>query len=270
MRLTVAEFDQNDGERREPPAFNAPGVVLGLIGALVGVHIISLFMDPAEVNRLIAYFALSPARYGAPLEGDYIPLPGGIVVDMAGFVTHMFLHANWTHLIFNCIWLLAFGTPIARRIGAVRFLFFFFICGIIGGITHVSIHAGELAFVVGASGAISGLMGGAARFVFLSGGPLGLMAAQDPSLSGAPSAQASIFKSLTDRRTLIFVGIWMGINVVFGVWGVALSGETVSIAWEAHLGGFVAGLLLFGLFDPVRPSPSGGPGNVGYGKWRGD
>ena len=154
----------------EPPAFNAPAVVLGLVGALFGVHLLATFMDQAEANRLIAYFALSPARYAPLATGEVVPLPGGMLVDLAGFVTHIFLHADWGHLIFNSIWLLAFGTPVARRFGATRFLIFFLICGIIGGLTHVIIHAGELVFVVGASGAVSGLMGAAARFVFLAGG----------------------------------------------------------------------------------------------------
>lgn len=254
----------------EPPAFNAPAVVLGLVGALFGVHLLATFMDQAEANRLIAYFALSPARYAPLATGEVVPLPGGMLVDLAGFVTHIFLHADWGHLIFNSIWLLAFGTPVARRFGATRFLIFFLVCGIIGGLTHVIIHAGELVFVVGASGAVSGLMGGAARFVFLAGGPLGLIAARDPSLPGAPRAQATILQALSDRRTLLFVGVWLGLNLVFGLSGLSLSGETVSIAWEAHLGGFAAGLLLFGFFDPMKQSPSGGPGNVGYGEWRGD
>lgn len=266
----MADFDQDNGSRAEPPAFNAPAVVIGLIGMMVGVHVIGTFLDPAAQNRLIAYFALSPARFAPLPSGDYLPLPGGVFVDLAGFVTHMFLHANWTHLIFNAVWLLAFGTPLARRFGAVRFLGFFFLTGIIGGLAHVVIHAGELAFVVGASGAISGLMGGAARFVFLADGPLGLMTARDPSMPGAPRAQATILRALTDRRTLLFVGVWLVLNLVFGLSGLTLDGETAAIAWEAHLGGFVAGLLLFGLFDPMRRSPSGGPGNVGYGEWRGD
>lgn len=113
-------------------------------------------------------------------------------------------------------------------------------------------------------------MGGAARFVFLAGGPMGMIMSGQTGLPGAPSAQASIRQALTDRRTLIFVAVWIGLNFLFGLSGLTLSGETVSIAWEAHLGGFVAGLLLFGLFDPMRQSPSGGPGNVGYGEWRGD
>lgn len=253
-----------------PPAFNAPAVVLSLVGALFGVHLLVTFMDPAEANRLIAYFALSPARYAPLTTGEVVPLPGGMLVDLAGFVTHIFLHADWGHLIFNSIWLLAFGTPVARRFGAVRFLLFFLICGIIGGLTQVVVDAGELVFIVGASGAVSGLMGGAARFVFLVGGPLGLITARDPSLPGAPRAQATIVQALTDRRTLLFVGVWLGLNLLFGLSGLSLSGETVSIAWEAHLGGFAAGLLLFGFFDPMKQSPSGGPGNVGYGEWRGD
>lgn len=254
----------------EPPAFNAPAIILGLVGALFGIHLIATFMDPAEANRLMVYFALSPARYAPPASGEFLSLPGGLLVDLAGFVTHIFLHADWGHLIFNSIWLLAFGTPVARRFGATRFLLFFLVCGIIGGLTHVVIHAGELVFVVGASGAVSGLMGGAARFVFLAGGPLGLIAAQDPSLPGAPRAQATIVQALSDRRTLLFVGVWLGVNLLFGLSGLSLSGETVSVAWEAHLGGFAAGLLLFGFFDPMKQSPSGGPGNVGYGEWRGD
>ncbi len=266
----MAGFDQDNGTRAEPPAFNAPAVVIGLIGMMVGVHVIGVFLDPALQNRLIAYFALSPARFAPLPSGDYLPLPGGVFVDLAGFVTHMFLHANWTHLIFNGVWLLAFGTPLARRFGAMRFLCFFFLTGIIGGLAHVVIHAGELAFVVGASGAISGLMGGAARFVFLADGPLGLMTARVPSMPGAPRAQATILRALTDRRTLLFVGVWLVLNLVFGLSGLTLDGETAAIAWEAHLGGFVAGLLLFGLFDPMKRSPSGGPGNVGYGEWRGD
>ncbi len=266
----MAEFDKDTGRMQEPPAFNAPAVVIGLIGMLAGVHVISLFLDPSEQNRLVAYFALSPARFAPLPTGEYLPLPGGLFIDLAGFVTHMFLHANWTHLIFNCVWLLAFGTPLARRFGAIRFVVFFFVTGIVGGLTHVVIHAGELAFVVGASGAISGLMGGAARFVFLGDGPLGLMTSRDPSLPGAPRAQATILRALTDRRTLLFVGVWLALNLVFGLSGLTLDGETVSIAWEAHLGGFLAGLFLFGLFDPMKRSPSGGPGNVGYGKWRGD
>ncbi|HEX7775144.1 MAG TPA: rhomboid family intramembrane serine protease, partial [Parvibaculum sp.] len=107
-----------------------------------------------------------------------------------------------------------------------------------------------------------------ARFVFLTGGPLGGLGGSSYGTT-APRAQASIGRALTDRRVLIFVAVWIGLNFLFGPTGITVTGEAVNVAWEAHLGGFLAGLLLFGFFDPYRTSPSGGPGNVGYGEWSG-
>ena len=66
-------------------------------------------------------------------------------------------------------------------------------------------------------------------------------------------------------------GVWIGLNLLFGATALSgILGVAVQVAWEAHLGGFLFGLLVFGLFDPLRWSPSGGPGNVGYGEWLGD
>ena len=62
---------------------------------------------------------------------------------------------------------------------------------------------------------------------------------------------------------------WIGINILFGATGLSITGGVANVAWEAHLGGFAAGLLAFGLFDPPAYSASGGPGNVGYGDWGG-
>jgi membrane associated rhomboid family serine protease len=82
-------------------------------------------------------------------------------------------------------------------------------------------------------------------------------------------ADASIRAALKNRNVLIFVGVWIGLNFLFGPTGISPTGEAADIAWEAHLGGFFAGLLLFGLFDPIQASASGGPRNVDYGQWRG-
>lgn len=256
------------GQQGGAPAFNAPSVVISLVGAIVAAFLVQAYSEPAVGIEMLYWGALNPARY-APVDGSVYYLPGGILADLWTFVTYTFLHGGWAHVIFNSVWLLAFGTPVARRLGAPRFLVFYFICGIIGGITYVVIHAGTHVPVIGASAAVSGLMGGAARFVFLAGGPLGMIGTGQTGLEGAPRAQASIFQALTDRRTLIFIAIWIGLNFLFGASGISMSGQAVSIAWEAHLGGFLAGLLLFGFFDPIKPSASGGPGNVGYGDWRG-
>lgn len=254
--------------RREPPAFNAPFVVLALIALLIGAFTVFVNLSDDAQRTVLIYFALFPARFTEVPGHPDLVFPGGVAANLCSLVTYTFLHGSWTHVFFNAVWLLAFGSPVARRIGATRFLLFYFICGIAGALLQVFLNPGSLVPVVGASAAISGLMGGAARFVFLAGGPLGgLGGAGSPST--APRAQASIGRALTDRRVLIFVAVWIGLNFLFGPTGLTPTGDQVNIAWEAHLGGFLAGLLLFGLFDPYRTSPSGGPGNVGYGEWLG-
>lgn len=252
---------------KEPPAFNVPGAVLALLVAIVGLHLLIEWLPLAAQREVLFLFALFPLRY-AGMDGVVEGLPGGLGAEIWTPITYTFLHGGWTHLIVNSVWLLAFGSPLARRFGALRFFVFYFVCGAAGAFLHVAIYPDSPVPVVGASAAISGLMGGAARFVFLGDGPLGALGGQ--GIGGAPRRRAGIFASLADRRVLIFVGVWIGLNFLFGA--TALSGAlgvTAQVAWEAHLGGFLAGLLLFGLFDPIRYSPSGGPGNVGYGEWLG-
>lgn len=251
----------------EPPAFNVPGAVLALLVAIVGLHLLIEWLPLAAQREVLFLFALFPLRY-AGVDGIVEGLPGGFAAEIWTPITYTFLHGGWTHLIVNSVWLLAFGSPLARRFGVLRFFLFYFLCGAAGAFLHVAIYPASPVPVVGASAAISGLMGGAARFVFLGDGPLGALGGNRSA--GAPQRRAGIFASLADRRTLIFVGVWVGLNFLFGA--TALSGAlgvTAQVAWEAHLGGFLAGLLLFGLFDPIRYSPSGGPGNVGYGEWLG-
>lgn len=251
-----------------PPAFNVPPIVLAIIVAILAVFGVVSSLPEATQDEIIVLFALFPGRFtGVPAQPDLV-FPGGTAADVWTLFSYTFLHGSWTHAIVNSVWLLAFGSPVARRVGTTRFLLFYFLCGIVGALTHVWLNAGSLIPVVGASAAISGMMGGAARFVFLADGPLGGLGGMSGP-SSAPRAQASIGRALTDRRVLIFVGVWIGLNFLFGPTGLTVTGEQVSVAWEAHLGGFLAGLLLFGFFDPYRTSPSGGPGNVGYGEWSG-
>tara|TARA_R110002110_G_scaffold3648_2_gene18669 strand:+ start:767 stop:1573 length:807 start_codon:yes stop_codon:yes gene_type:complete len=253
---------------KQPPAFNAPFVVLFLIGVMIAGFVVFDWADPAQQEQMLLYFSLVPARFIAPVGLPEMFFPGGVAGDVWTLITYTFMHANWTHVILNSFWLLAFGSPIARRIGSARFVLFYFFCGIVGALLHVALNGGSMVPVIGASGAISGLMGGAARFVFLAGGPLGGLAGQ-AGPSSAPRAQAGIVQALSDRRVLIFVAVWIGGNFLFGVTGITPDGSTTNIAWVAHLGGFLAGLFFFGFFDPYRSSSSGGPGNVGYGEWSG-
>jgi membrane associated rhomboid family serine protease len=102
--------------------------------------------------------------------------------------------------------------------------------------------------MIGASAAISAHMAGASRFVFSAGGPLrgsaGALAYRRPA--------APLGEVIRDRRVLAFLGVWFGLNLLFGLWGAESGLASGAIAWEAHIGGFLAGLLLFPAFDPVR------------------
>jgi len=264
----MVNLDRFSEPLKEPPAFNAPPVVMVLILALLGFFALFNAMSVETQEDMLVLFALFPARFIAPAAQPHLVFPGGVWGDLWTLISYTFMHGSWMHVIVNSIWLLAFGSPVARRIGALRFGLLYFFCGIVGGLLHVVLNGGSIVPVVGASGAISGLMGAAARFVFLAGGPLGGLAGQSGS-SSAPRAQSSIRAALSDRRVLIFVGVWVGLNFLFGLSGITMMGGTANIAWEAHLGGFMAGLFFFGFFDPYRRSPSGGPGNVGYGEWSG-
>ncbi len=261
-------FPRGEEDYKEPPAFNVPSPVLWLILSMVAAFAVFAYVLSSDMqDEAIVTFALFPVRYFGPEGGGaFFTFPGGPAGALWTLVTYTFMHGSWVHLGANAVWLLAFGSPVARRLGTTRFLVFYFVCGIFGALTHILLYPHSIAPVIGASAAISGIMGGAARFVFLSGGPLGALGGG----AQVPSGKASIGAALTNKNTLIFVGAWIGINLLFGPTGFTSAlGSSAPVAWEAHIGGFLAGLLLFGFFDPVPMSPSGGPGNVGYGQWLG-
>lgn len=223
---------------RRRRAINAPRVVTLLIGALVVVHILRLLL-PMEMDwALILHFGLLPVRY-LPAGAGEIDLGGGLIGRLAPFVTHSLLHGNLPHLGLNAVWLLAFGTAVTRRLGAARFLAFYVACAIAGGLAYVVLNPGSPVPMIGASGAISGLLGAVLRLV------------PEPAAYGR---SRGALMPLHDRRVLVFVLLWFVINLVFARSGFSgLPGAAAeSIAWEAHVGGFLAGLVLFGLFDRPR------------------
>lgn len=142
--------------------------------------------------------------------------------------TAMLLHVGWAHAIMNAIAALAFGAPVARlfgdRIGPTVFLLFYVACGALATLGYGLIHWGSTQPMVGASGAVFGLIGAATR----------LMGGQGRVLP------------LTDRRVLSASLAWMAVNVVVGLIGYAPGVQGAQIAWEAHAVGFVVGILAIG------------------------
>lgn len=235
---------------RSEPFFNVPSVVIVTIIVLVTVHATRmLLLTEAQDTRFLLAFAFIPARYQPGFLGAF---PGGIAADVWTFFTYAFLHANLIHIGLNVAWLLPFGTALARRFGPGRYVAFMLVMAAAGALAHLVSHPGAGVPMIGASAAISGAMAAAMRFVFQQGGPLGAWRATDEQSYRVPAA--SLLSTLGDMRFLLFLGVWIGLNALFGLGTMSIAGEEgQQVAWQAHIGGFFAGLLLFNLFDPVVP-----------------
>lgn len=222
------------------PVFNIPASVVLSALALVVLHALRIALPPDLGQLMLVALAFIPARYSG-LAAD---LPGGEWSGITSFITYMFVHGDISHLAINTLWMLAFGSAVAKRIGGRRFLLFSALCGISGVLVHLAVHFGEMVPVVGASAAISGQMAGAIRFMFGAG--RSIMPLPD-NLEAVPLA--GIVETLTNGRFLIFLGVWAALNLLFGLGGFQMDGSNAGIAWEAHIGGFLCGLFVFGFFD---------------------
>ena len=225
---------------RSEPAFNVPRSVTGAAALLTGMQIVQSLLPDEARNALVLALAFIPARY----SGAAPELPGGYVTAVTSFVTYMTVHAGWVHLVVNLLWMLAFGSAVARRMSDLAFICFSVLCGIAGAFTHLLLHFGDTMPVVGASAAISGQMAGAMRFMFAAEPPPG-----HPLPDFVEAPRRSLGRTMSDRRFLLFLVVWFGLNAYFGLGAVGITGVEGSIAWEAHAGGFLCGLLIFGLFD---------------------
>ncbi len=147
------------------------------------------------------------------------------------------LHATAAHLLFNLIWLVVFGTPVARRFGSFwRFFAFFMLCGAAGGAFFSLFHLSDPTLLIGASGGITGLLGGLVRFAF------------HRPLSKPVSAKGVL--ALTDRSVLTWSAIVIAMNASIAIFGPGVGAGDADIAWQAHVGGYLFGLVAFPLFDP--------------------
>lgn len=218
LRVNVAEADGELGEsgvegRRREPVLNAP-----LPALLVALSIPAIYLLQSQITDLDSLYR----NYGlvpfAVERGDYV-----------GLFSSLVLHGNWAHALMNAAFALVFGVPVARLMGrawhhAVAFVLFYIVCGVAANLLYCLFHPGSFTPLIGASGAVSGLMGASARLIYTRG-VLG------PILS----------------RTVFFFGLALVIiNLLFGFMGSAPGSGGMPIAWEAHLAGFFVGLLLIG------------------------
>ena len=230
------------------PAFNVPPLLLAVVAVLAGVHVLVIYGPAGLGTQLFLNLAFFPARLlasDAVLEQFFI---GPSWFAYATMVSYGLLHGSWLHLGMNALWLITFGAPVVRRLGTTRFLLLLVLGTVAGALTHMIVFWGSAAPLVGASAGISAIMGAAARFVF-DPRDRGMFAAlRHPEQVGERSIQ-SLRELWSNPTVLVFCGMLIATNVLFGAISVPGVGEESSIAWQAHLGGFALGFFGFPLFD---------------------
>lgn len=214
---------------RDKRIFMVPGVVAFTAAALAMIFVLSV-IAPRSVIWLIGSPGLSPSRFFAGPAGA-----GGYWAWASPLFTHVLLHAGIAHLLFNGLWLIVFGSPLARRLRSpVRFVSFFLLCGAAGGLFYAILNARDSAFLIGASGGVTGLLGGLVRFAF-----------QNPARGSLPRHRLP----LGDRSVLSWSAVVIALNASIAVFGPGFGAGDANVAWQAHIGGFLFGLVAFPLFD---------------------
>lgn len=213
--------------------FNIPAIILVLLGLCVLLQLVRQFLLTGDQDIwLLFMFAFIPARYAQPdLAASWQAL--------ASPFTYSFLHGSYGHLINNGLWLVAFGSPLASTIGARRFIAFWFLCAAIGALFHYLAQPESLAPMIGASGAIAGMMGAAARFGFR-------MEKTENGNSHFLRPLPGLSAVIAMPGVLAFLGLYLLLNLGIGLF--EMNGNGSQIAWQAHLGGIFAGFIALPLF----------------------
>lgn len=225
-------------EPRREPVFNLPPVVLAVIGICVVVYLLQQYVLTEAQNMMLLYDgAFIPVLYTGQYGFDWFLLTRPF--------TYAFMHGNFTHIAINMVWLAAFGSPLAYRIGVLRFALFYAVTGLASVALFWALHPYGEAPLVGASGAISGMMGAAARY--------GFHVDRSSGRAAFVGALLPVGVALRSRRVMVFLGMLMLANLAIGLFGFA-PGVDGQVAWEAHIGGLMAGFFYLGFFD--RPLPA--------------
>ncbi len=219
-----------------------PLVTWSLVAVNVLAFLYQISLPPPVREHFLQHFALIPARFFYPGWAEAQGIDSGLFLP---FVTNIFLHGGWVHLLGNMWMLLIFGPAIEDRLGHGRYFVFYMLCGVGASAAHAWVNATSTIPALGASGAIAGIMGAYMRLF-----PLSRMLVVVPVF---------IVPFFFEMHAAVFVGIWFIMQLLGGLGGLlaGTAGLTGGIAWWAHIGGFAVGWLIIDLIrhgpDTYRP-----------------
>src|SRR5687767_8746887 len=206
--------------------------------ALIALNVLAFFVEltqPSEaaLQSFIQAWGVVPREYSLARDlPPTIPLP-----FWSTLFTSMFLHGGWMHLGGNMLYLWIFGDNLEKMMGAARFLIFYLACGVAASLAHIFLGSGSSIPAVGASGAISGVLGG---YLVLF-----------------PRNRVRVLTrgGIAHVPAIVVLGFWIVIQMINGIGSMAATTETAGVAYMAHIGGFVAGLVLVKLMaSPRQPA----------------
>lgn len=218
--------------RDDVPAYSFPLANWLLIGASIAVFILELSVDRVTLQNLTVNYGMVPARLSLD---DPVALLGQPQA-LATLVTSQFLHGGWFHLISNMWILYIFGDNVEDRMGSARYLVFYLLAGVAANVMQASVFPQSTIPAVGASGAIAGVLG--AYFLLF------------PRARVVTLIIVFLFPWFVQIPAIVFLGFWFISQLYSGLF--ALNGAMGGIAWWAHIGGFLFGLIMVFLFARRR------------------
>lgn len=251
-KMTVPNNTKGDqpNTQQHEPIFNIAGVIVCLAGAMISIHALLIYVLPDHYRYFVQIlFAFNPQNFISAIQETFSYVSAFYYIWTP--ITHAFLHGDWTHLLLNVGFMLAFGAPVAKRFGAIRFLILFVLCAIGGALFFWLMNLQSTAYLIGSSGAVAGFMGAASRFAFQPNVDETGRHQRGLNVSGPA---LTLVQCIKDRKFMNFFAIWMVMNILFGTVLSTILGGSGNIAWEAHIGGFLTGIIAFSLLDPRKTS----------------
>jgi membrane associated rhomboid family serine protease len=216
------------------PRRSFPTVTLLLIVANVAVFLYQISLSDRAAQRFVMTYAVVPARIQMALAGNHYTL----VQALIPLFTCMFLHAGWLHIIGNMWFLWIFGGNVEDRMGPVAYLLFYLTCGVGSSIAQTAFSWGSHVPALGASGAIAGVLG--AYIVYFPGSQILTL------------VTLFIIWFRAQIPAVVFIGLWFLVQFLSGVGALGGGAANTSggVAWWAHVGGFVLGIVLAKIISP--------------------